>query len=411
MDIKEITIEKIYEEFFEWWSEKKQDPNYINVLKDHVILTRHLTLPNSSLFSVLKSLRFINIGNEYYPANECYNHEDPILKFAYPDRLLPKSYQTQDWLDHLKLFGLNMEAKSSDLIRVAEILSENVWTISDKEKLEICVKLLNRINSFSGDTKFLAKIVSIKFLPSEFTTKSDASKNLLLKIYRPAIDELICIEESIQAIHKHLAWIEQPVLPEFCTLLQDGLCKNLDLKTLKNNFKKMVEQLEAPDYDILDNLEDDEMEELRKILSDYYKQFRSVIDEDNEFELDFVDLILIESPSRRFVQPDLVVKNLSRSDQIEDYFYQAPPAFEAHWSLFESLGSIQNVGVDECLYVLNSYYEELKDNKIMSDAYFKNTLIVFKILFADGILKKSSNENLVLYAPNRLFQMRPFHEL
>lgn len=425
MDIKETTIEKIYEDFFEWWAEKNQDPNYHTVLEEHVILTRHLKLENSSLLNALKSLRFIKIGKEFYPANECYTPLDPILKFAYPDRLLPESYQTKEWQEHLKLLGLNMKATSFDLIRVAEVLSETVWQISDESNREICEKLLNRINNYSSDINFLNRVVRIKFLPSEFSISesNDETNNLLLKIYRPPIDRLICIEESIPAIHKHLAWLEQPILPEFCNVLDEDLCKNLDLLTIKNNFENMVKLLEAPDYDdenysnILNNLKQAEMEELRKILSDYYKTFRILMenDEDNKFQLVCLSLVLIESTTerRRFVQPDLVVKNLSRCNQIEDYFYQAPVAFEAYWSLFESLGSIQNLGIDQCREILKSYYEELKDNKIMSDSMYKNSLIVFKILFADGIILKSPapNEDLVLYAPNLRRQMRPFHEL
>ena len=121
-------------------------------------------------------------------------------------------------------------------------------------------------------------------------------------------------------------------------------------------------------------------------------------------------------PRRRlFVEARLTVRNLkSESDQIDGFFYKMPASVLSFWNLFEILGSKEQVDFERCAAILKTYYDDNGDensDQCLSDTVYNNTLTIYKLLLADGIISKASSTTTPLYAPNSLRQMRPFGSL
>lgn len=114
--VTEISIHAIYERFFEWVKNKK---NESRLLQDHVILMKELDL-STNLLQVLKDLPFIEIGGKYHRANQCYDPSKWLFRFAYHNMILPPKYDLNDQrLKKLLLdLGLIVECTFRDYLNI-----------------------------------------------------------------------------------------------------------------------------------------------------------------------------------------------------------------------------------------------------------------------------------------------------
>ena len=373
---------------------------------------------------MLKNLEFIEIDGKYNKASECYDATNLLLKFAYPDKLLPEVYEGKEWRAHLVKLGLNVSITKKDCLVVAnKLASSNSLEIADR--VDICEKLLDFINEL-GDISLMAQIKDICFLPSEFEIgRLDNSEvKLLEKIYDPG-HKLICLCGSVFDIYMSLVWIQKPVLPKFCrNLIKEEFFKTLEIDTkpsfdtIFSNFDLFVDLLTSPkeaNTNILNCLKSRELEKLEKILHGYYSEFYQAIkDTDQGLIKDKINLVLVKRKSNReliFVEPRLLVKNISEIEQIDEFFYQLPSKFKKHWELFKKLGAKEDINFEKCQETLKVYYTNNID-KPLDDELYDNVLVILKLLFFDDIASKPDQNSIQqLYIPNMLRKMRPLSSL
>ena len=403
----------------------------MKILRDHVFLTQKL--PNlyessSTLLSILKDLAFIKIGGKYYKASDCYDATNVLFKFAYSDKLLPEVFEGKEWRAHLIKLGLNVSITKKDCLVVAnKLASSNSLEIGDR--VDFCRKLLDFMNKL-GDNSLMAQIKDIPFLPSEFEIgrSNNSEVKLLEKIYDPG-HKLICLRDSVFDIYMSLVWIQKPVLPSFCrNLIKEEYLKTFEIYTqssidlIVTNFISFVDLLTWPreaNENLLNSLTSQEVEQLEKILHGYYSVFYQALndtDKCSNLTTDEINLVLVKRKSNReliFVEPRLLVKNISEKDQIDDCFYQLPSKFKKHWKLFKRLGAREDVNLEKYQEILKEYYTNNRDQPL-DDKLYDNVLVILKLLFFDGIASRSKpdkNSIQQLYLPNMLRKMRPLSSL
>ena len=408
----------MYELFFNWAKTSNQT-TVKNILKDHVLLTKHIPgLYESSpqLFEILKDLAFIRIGEKYYKANECYDGSDALFEFAYPEKLLPKEYQGYEWRDHLIKLGFNVSCTVNDCLAVANKFA-SLDRYINKDDIQIYQKLLENINKLN-DSQLMAQIKDIKFLPSEFSTTQDSEKGKLLrKIHEPS-DMLICLSGSAFGTYKSLVWIQKPILPRFCQILieENKYFMNLGIdiepsaETVLSNFLAMIEVLTSED-NLLNQLNTKEVEILDNILQEYYSTFLKVVNNQNlKRDIKMVMVRNKYNKELKFIEPRLLVKNMDQRDQIDRYIYKIPLNCEKYWELFNYLGAKEKISYEQCQEILADYYGEYKDQPLNNELY-ENVIIVSKLLFHDDVISKTENNHLNIFLPNMLRIMKPLVSL
>lgn len=412
----------MYERFFKWVKNKKQSHHY-KILKDHVYLMKHLKLNNTTLFGVLKDLPFIEIAGHFYKANECYDPSNSLFYFAYFDMILPQEYDYNDIeLKRLLIdIGLKNKCTSDDCLKIARKLES--CKIPIKEHHQHSMLLLQTVQDLH-DLMLIEMIKSIKFVPSEFCKKNDENQ-MLMTIYNP-IDEsnLVCLAGAAFGSEKLLAWIEKPILPKkYKNVLNNELCNELEIEiessflTIANNLDKMIQILNSKNgkYNLLNRLNSKEMKWLKETIDVYYVNLQRLIlkDSNNLVILKKINLNLILVQNRydktfKFVNPELVIKNINYGDQIDEFMYWLDPQFDSHWQLFKQLGSNENVSYEKCISILKEYYNSNTSN--LNIQYYNEVLIIIKMLFYDDVISESSSHD-ELYFPNALRQLKPLKSL
>lgn len=388
----------MYARFFKWAKEHNQD-NLNDVLKDLVLLAKDI--PNiyklpSDLLNTMKDLPFIKISDEFKRANECYDNTNALFEFIYPEKLLPLEYQTEEWRDHLRQLDLNVSCSPDDCKSIANKLAIS-HDLEFKERFRLSKLLLTEVNEI-GDSSLIDEIKDKCFLPSELIIRQnvDTVLNVLEKIYKSH-------DQRINDIKKEFTNIIQipsmkRIVCEFFTLVKLLTFDN------KNN--------------LLNELENAEIEILEAILSEYYEIFYRVLKENHQSPiicaLDSIKMVLVRNKyggDLLFVEPRLLVKNMSQNDQIDSHLYKLPFKYSKYWDLFKLLGSKEEICYEKCKEILDEYYTEFKDQPLESELY-DNVLIVAKLLlFNKLILDPNEDEYKRLYLPNMLHKMRPISSL
>ena len=313
-----------------------------------------------------------------------------------------------------------MSCTANDCLAVANKFASLDRDIN-KDDIQIYKQLLEKMNEIE-DYSLMAQIRDIKFLPSEFSTTQDSEKGKLLrKIHEPS-DTLICLSGSAFGTYKSLVWIQKPILPRFSQILRDNkYYKNLGIdiepsaETVLSNFVAMIELLTSTKRDkanLLNQLNTKEIEILDSILQEYYSTFLKAINKQNlKRDIKMVMVRNKYSKELKFVEPHLLVKNMDQRDQIDGYIYKIPSNFDKYWELFNCLGAKEKISYEQCQEILADYYGEYKDQPLNNELY-ENVLIVSKLLFYDGVISKTeNNDRNNLFLPNMLRIMQPLESL
>ena len=322
LNINKLDTITLHMNFLSWCNatnDKIRLHKHMEIIKNsYSIISRNLKKDNQENFlNFLKEIKFIELNSNFFKPSDMYSRNDQLFSAAFPNKLLPKEYDSiigllNNWMPFLIQLGFNKRPNLDQLLQISSIFSKKYENGEvDLKYMKKCSEMLlsnvqqlskfNNVqkNSINQHKEFVDKSKCILFIPSYFKTVEDSVYSKMFKSV--GLPLITCIENSYLEDSTDLIWLTHSILPNFCDHLMKNYRKANLIPTcaqVVNNFIKMVDICSD---NFLQTLSAIDLNQLEKVFYKNYRYFNNALkNQENSKTLGKLSEILLGDFTNQF---------------------------------------------------------------------------------------------------------------